>query len=407
VTRTANISDIATVRRLLRRSVRFDLEGRIVRGWSPLREALVAGVSAVGLGLGRERGWLDGTVVYVERSEPGRPAGLLAARLRRAGQEADITALAPDPDRVSGGALTWQRLLSDGVQDMATWGVLRVHVKVPETEVLTLQILRQSGFQPYVADTVLRAPASGGAALGLGPGRKAAPGHGATLGTSTGTGSGGIAAVTEATPVHAHSIGRILAAGRPASVRTHEDPAGDWEGEPLGGRFPPSARTRVALDKRGEVIGAWRTIPGRGGSWSRFALPPDGDPVGIVARACAEARSAAPDLPLFCAALGHEIGLHMALREAGFEPVTRRFRLVRHTAARRVTPAWSDLPAAVPAPPPPPVARSAPARTQRPTERTESRERWPTIRRTDRDRPSDRRASAPHQQGTARAQSGR
>jgi hypothetical protein len=43
---------------------------------------------------------------------------------------------------------------------------------------------------------------------------------------------------------------------------------------------------------------------------------------------------------VFATARGYESALNLALRECGFEPRVRRFRLVKHMAVRVMAPAW-------------------------------------------------------------------
>ena len=81
---------------------------------------------------------------------------------------------------------------------------------------------------------------------------------------------------------------------------------------------------------------------GCSGHWLRVVADHDTDAGPAIQRALADAggREGLPSLPIYSAARGYEPGLNLALRENGFEPVQGRFRLVKHTAARIMEPAW-------------------------------------------------------------------
>jgi hypothetical protein len=103
----------------------------------------------------------------------------------------------------------------------------------------------------------------------------------------------------------------------------------------------------VLLGPRGDVQAAWRTHRGPGGFWLHLITGADHDAGEAVAAGirAVQAHATNSPRPIYTAVMGHEARLNLALREAGFEPVGHRFRLVKHTTVRVLEPNWT--PAAV------------------------------------------------------------
>jgi hypothetical protein len=288
----------------------IDLETAVLRDRSPLWRAFDGWWPLPWPGGGAA----TATVVLDE----GADYALAQLRRRRCGTEADLLFVAPALDHGNGTALVWQRLLTGACQHVAQAGVQRVHAAIPADDRVALGVLRQVGFSATVTDLVLRRegsepPPSGTAKVALRP----------------------------ELPADRPAIDQLVRASLPQGTRAHQAAEGsDWWDYPLGGWTHRQAVRRVWLGPDGEVRGAWYLVPGRGAAWLRIVAPPGEDPGPALHAALAAARQRFGEGPVFAAAMGHETALNVGMREAGFAPVTTRFRLVKHHTARVLEPAW-------------------------------------------------------------------
>lgn len=293
----------------------LEIEDGVLVGRSALRQALSTLWPLPG----------NPVAALVGAPEDNCPGGALVLARRRANaSEADLVFIAPGLEKGNGVSLTWSRLVPEACQWLARRGVERVYVAVDEDDRLALQLLRQLGFVVYTNDVVFRADAS--TATGA---ETAVPSGGAEMRIAALQGAVAFAARQLAQGSLPESAGRHLPA-----------PGGDWDGYPLGGT---RGTGHALLDGTGTVVGAWRVVPGRGGTWLRFVVGPEARDAALVAIAVAITREAVgrQDTVLYATARGYEPELNLELRDAGFEAVARRFRLVKHTAVRVLAPAWS------------------------------------------------------------------
>jgi hypothetical protein len=288
----------------------LELESDVLSRASPLTRALGSC-----LPIGAKR-----TLTLLDPAETGSPEGFLQARWRRHAAEADLCRIAPGLNGAGGAALTWQRILTNGCSALGSAGAERVYVAIAEDDQVALQLFRQAGFFPYTNDVLFMRPA------GQPP---------ATYDASR---------VVPEDTLHRHAISRLYVEGVPEAVQAHEEPSGNaWQGYPVGGWSRPLASPSVLLGPRGDVQAAWRAYRGPGGYWLHFVTGADRDADDAVAAGLGTLVEAPGfrDRPVFSAARGHEARLNLALREAGFEPLGRRFRLVKHTTARVLEPNWA------------------------------------------------------------------
>jgi hypothetical protein len=240
-------------------------------------------------------------------------AGYVQARRRTDPAEADITWLAPDA--AEGAALGWSRLLGAVTQVLGAAGTQRVFVALPADDAVAAQVFRQLGFTEYAADAVYRRVGPCPAAVAQ-------------------------SRVVDESPALALRIHQTLLNQLPSVARTAQG-ADDWATYPAGGWTPGGERRRVWLDGRGEVLGAWRIVPGRGGLWLRLVLGSGVDAGRLVGLATADAQLRyGPDRPLYASVRTHEGALGVELEALGFELVARRRRLVKHTTVRVLAPRW-------------------------------------------------------------------
>ncbi len=285
----------------------LEIESVVLEGSQPVRRALQACVWP---------GHSHPVTVVLAAPAKGEPPGFCQARRRCGLVEGDLIWLAPSLSTGNGAARHWSRLVWGTTQALGARGIQRVFVALPRDDTLALGVFHQAGFVAYAEDTVYCRP--WGAPDGDPPAMS----------------------IAQEAPEHLAPILRLLAPSQPTAAATAPNTP-DWETYPLGGWLPAGARRRVWLGRRGEVLGAWRWLPGQSGHWLRPVVAAEADPADLLRRALAEA-SAAGDRsgPVYVAARRGEARLQRALVGEGFEPLLDRRRLVKHTTARLMTPAW-------------------------------------------------------------------
>lgn len=303
MTRRFHLWDVPRLRRAHLPPKPLDLESVVLEDGTPLSRAVRAtiqpGQRVVTLVLPAAVG--HGFIGYVQ------------ARWRTDPAEADITWLAPDA--TEGAALGWSRLLGALTQTLGAAGAQRVFVALPADDAISAQVFRQLGFTEYCADTVYRC---------LGPAPQTA----------------GPKRVVDESPAQTMRIRQTLLNQLPPGARTAQG-ADDWATYPAGGWTPSGDRRQVWLDGRGELLGAWRIVPGRGGLWLRLVLGSGVDATTLVRLATTDARARyGPKRPLYTSVRPHEGALGVELEAAGFERVAQRRRLVKHTTVRVLAPRW-------------------------------------------------------------------
>ncbi len=289
----------------------LDLETAVLLGQSPLRQA-ISGYLPLG-----NRGV---QTLVLDSQDGSTPHGFVQARRCLDGTEADLTFIAPSLAAANGAALSWQRLISGACQWLGGQGTQRIFAAIEENDRVALQVLRHLGFVAYTSETVFRHPAD-----------------------STPPAAPEGMVVMPAGARMTSAVHRLACLNSPDSIQANAGaPGGDWGRYPLGGRAPGAVSARVWLDKRGEVIGAWRLIAGRSGHWLQVLTSPGTEAGPPIRRALSDAAAGGdfPARPVYTTASAHEPGLNLALRQNGFEPVLGRLRLVKHTAVRVLEPEW-------------------------------------------------------------------
>ena len=346
VTRPFAARDIMWLRRHGESVALFDLESVIIDDRTPFGQAMSGLLDPFTSG----RVSLSGAASFVLPPETGRPAGFIQLRMRQPTHdgtaEADVFAIAPALERTQGAALSWQRLIGEACHLLASSGVYRIYCAVDEADGLTLQVLRQCAFQPYANDTVFSLDGASERISSHDVNPEPPP------------------AFAPESSEHEFAIRQLIRGALPRGVEAHE-PEG-WRGDRASYALRPRAARAgmVQLGARGEVVGAWRVIPGRRGTWVYVVSRENIDPGRLLESALQHVEhNSDGQRPVYCTAMGHEPNLNLSLRAAGFAPLASRFRLVRHLAARRMAPAWGELPQAAAASPPPPITRACAQRT--------------------------------------------
>lgn len=289
----------------------MEVEDALLVGHSPLRRAA-----------GAWRPMHRGTVqTFISpRDETGAAAGLVQTRLRCDAPEADFTFIAPALDGGNGAAHAWSRLIVDACQWLGARGVERVYAAIGEDDQVALQLFRTCGFSAYTTDVVFERPSCDDAV-------RAADLTTAPLG-----------------PDQQLAVRRIVHDALPETVRRCGDElGGDWFRYPLGGHASGATDARAWIDPDGRVIGAWRVVSGRSAHWLQAVARPGSDVGAMIGAALASTAADGPSAaaPVWSCARGYETDLNLALRERGFLPRLRRFRLVKHMAVRVLAPAWN------------------------------------------------------------------
>lgn len=298
--------DCLRLKRLQSEAVSLELEADILSSGSSLRRA-VTGMAPLA-----RRGAF---AILSDNGESG-VGGFVEARWRKDLPEADLRAISPGLDKSNGAALTWHSLVSGACSHFGSQGGQRVYVALSQDDLVALQVFRQLGFAAYATDTVFRRPP--------GPPPEGVESSGAPEET-----------------LHRAAITRLYLESAPESVQVHEEPTGAaWRRYPMGGWAGGAVGRAVWLGSQGDVQAAWRLYRGPAGYWLHMVAGAACDPLPPIQSAVASLPGASR-LPVYCAARGHETHLNLSLRDAGFEPLVVRFRLVKHTTARVFEPAWS------------------------------------------------------------------
>jgi hypothetical protein len=311
VTRAFAPRDVWRLRTMQADGTPLEIETAVLVGRSPVREAL-DGWWRVG------RHPVD--TLVLNDADGTEVRGFVQAHRRRDVPVADLTYIAPALDRAEGARDHWLRLIGGACQWLGERGVARLFATVAEDDAAALSVFRQLGFAVVSNDTVFARP----------PDRPvpAMP--------------GGIVNV-QPTPDLDYAARTRRFDALPEALRAS---AGgdiiDWVDGPGTRRAPGPVLGGLCRSDAGTVVGAWQLVGGRVGHWLRVsAEPPAGADVVLgaaLAWGAADGRLRARTI--FASARGDEAALNLALREHGFDTAARRFRLVKNTTARVLTPEW-------------------------------------------------------------------
>lgn len=314
MTRALRLTDIAWLLDVQPAGEWLEIEDRVLTARSPRQSALHALMPAAD----QDRA----VIVDIGLCESDQALALL--RMRPGRLAADLLYVWPPLEQAAGVALTWARVVAEACHWLGRQGTHRVYTAVAQDDRLALQVFRQIGFVVYTGDEVLCLPS-----LTVEENPAGEP--------AAGTRDGPL------DPASERAVRSMIEAGLGDAARGHLPTAGaDWDEYPLAGRACRGILSGARLAADGSVAGGWRVVAGRAGSWLRLA--------GRDGASCASAlvgalRTMVADprfrsRPVYASARGYEPEVHLALREAGFEAVAGRFRMVRHSTVRVLAPAW-------------------------------------------------------------------
>lgn len=293
------------VYRLQHSAERLDMVQALTRPRSPLAIAVLGpfpwratGVATYVLQMRRQGRRLAGFAQILKR--PGRP-------------ESDVLVLAPMLRTDAAAEDIWLRLLTKCAAEAGEHGVQRMFASAAEGG-REVDVLRQVGFVPYTQETVYR----------LVSGTRVTGARRAEIHTQQVSDSWGMQRLYQAVtpPVVQHAEGALESenSGFP----------------PLWWETPLLRSQGYVLSQQGEVTGAAHIQSGPAGHWLRIWSAYD-HPVVVPAllNHCL-ATLDRPDRkkPIYCAVRDYQSDIRVPLHDAGFQPYTRRSRLVKHLTVR-------------------------------------------------------------------------
>lgn len=299
VIRPFGLTDVLAVRRLQRTGAWLDLFHYLLLRRSALTTAMIAPVPWVGTGLAS----------YVWQSQQGIQG--FVQMLKRPGRyEADLLFIAPDIQQ-SPGEAAWEHLLAYCIEDAGRHGMRRLFASLPEGTAES-DVLSALGFAIYSNEDVfvVRRPP------------KAAPAP-----------QDGRLRLRREDDIW--WLRRLYSIYAPQPVQ-HAEGMSDGEGPlvlPLAW-WELTHQHGYVVANGNDIYGGVQLVSGRCGHW----LLVHGDPADQELMALLIQQGlhemAGNRWPVFCAVRDYQGGMRAVLYDHGFEPYTRRSRLVKHLAVR-------------------------------------------------------------------------
>ncbi len=297
--RPLGLTDLLSVRQLQRSGVWLDLFHHLLLRRSPLATALIAPVPWVGAGLAS----------YVWESQQGIEG--FAQMLKRPGRfEADLLFVAPDLQRPSGES-AWQHLLGFCIEDAGRHEVRRLFASLPEGTAQS-DTLSALGFAIYTNEDVF---------VVARPPKAAPPPHDPRLRLRR--------------EDDIWWLRRLVSIYTPQPVQ-HAEGMSDGEGplvSPLAW-WELTHQHGYVVDNGNDIAGGVQLVTGRRGHWLLVHGDPANQELMAVLMQQGLHAMAGSRWPVFCAVRDYQGGLRGVLFDHGFEPYTRRSRLVKHLAVR-------------------------------------------------------------------------
>jgi hypothetical protein len=297
VIRPFGLRDMLAVRKLQRSGVWLDLFHYLLLRRSALTTAFIAPVPWVGTGVASYVCEVDGNI-----------QGFIQL-LRRAGRhEADVVFLAPDIDLHA--TTTWTELLTYCIQDAGQHDIRRLFASLP-VDSAAIDVMAALGFASYAHEDVfeLSRPTPG-----------AAPQDGVVM--------------RPRQPDDVWWLRRLYSIYTPLPVQ-HSEGLSDGAGAtelPLAWWELTHQQSYVLYDGD-DICGGVQLISGRGGHWLLLHGDP-GNGKQMAALVQQGLQAADGRRRVYSAVRDYQGGLRATLQDAGFQPVARRRRLVKHLVVR-------------------------------------------------------------------------
>lgn len=241
--------------------------------------------------------------------------GFVQAIKRLARPEADIMAIAPDPDNhPRASTAIWQRLLEFIVKDAGEHGIQRLYICV-DSDSTALPLIIHSSFAPYIRETIFQLPSvsslpppSSDTAIFVRPQRES----------------------------DSFALHRLYTRYTPALVQQAEGRLlmNDDPPSPLHLRswWQPEHSEGLVFEEKGDVVAAAHIIRGNKGHWLRlYGAPEATDAVSDIILHSLHILSRYPRHPVYCTLRPYQTSFGPLLRAYGFRSGPSLTRLVKHT----------------------------------------------------------------------------
>ena len=291
--------DSLRVYRLQRKGLTLDLQRSLTQPVTPLREAWLSFLTQHAMG--------QPTYVWVGF---GDGEGFIQVRYRPHQAAADVAYLSPTLDASNQAANAWSQLLDGACVEVASRGIQRVFASLPDSSA-EMDLFQQSGFALYAGEDIyqLTSPSVGKEGAEPQVPRLQAP---------------------EDWP----AIQKLCVAITPQRVRQAEG------GITVAAGVEKNYRRYVLPGDQGEDLAAVLNVyVGTHAYWLRLLVHPNARDVteGLI-QWVLSSLAGQPPSPVYCNVRQYEGGVRSGLQAAGFEHLSTRALMVKHTLA------WSKLP---------------------------------------------------------------
>jgi hypothetical protein len=291
--------DSLRVYRLQRKGLTLDLQRSLTQPFKPLWEAWLAFLTQHAMG--------QPTYVWVDLREG---EGFVQVRYRPHQAAADVAYLSPTLQAGNHAANAWSQLLDGACVEAASRGIQRVFASLPDSSAET-ELFQQSGFALYAGEDIYQLASD---SVDKGRVEPQVP--------------------RPQAPEDWPAIQKLCVAITPQRVRQAEG------GITAASGVEKNCRRYVLPGDRGEDLAAVLNVyVGAHAYWLRLLVHPNARDVtdGLIQWVLASLADQPPS-QVYCSVRQYEGGVRAALEAAGFEHLSTRALMVKHTLA------WSKLP---------------------------------------------------------------
>lgn len=313
--RPFGLLDSLRLQRLAGQAVPLQLEHYLSSGQSPLLTALGAPLPWHG----------TGAATYLHSPDSNSPSenGFIQAIKRPNRAAADITCIAPGIDNSPHAAQIWRKLLEYVVGDAGEQGIQRLYLCL-ESEHKALPVIHQTGFAPYIQETLFRLTA---APPSLSPDR-------------------GATHVRPQQEADSIALQRLNSHYTPLLVQQAEgtlvkngDAHSPWA---LRTWWQPEQLDGYVYEEKGDILAALQIRRGRKGHWMSLMAAADAT-AAITALLSVSLNNMTPlgKRSIYCPIRPYQSSFGPLLTDFGFKPGPALTRLVKHTTSpvRQTAPA--------------------------------------------------------------------
>lgn len=286
--------DSLRVYRLQRKGLTLDLQRSLIQPFTPLREAWLAFVTQHAMG--------QPTYVWVDLRQG---EGFIQVRYRPHQAAADVAYLSPTLETGEQAATAWSQLLDGACVEAAGRGIQRVFASLPDSTA-EVDLFHQAGFALYAGEDIYQLAHPFLEQDGV---ERRAP--------------------RPQVPEDWPAIQKLCVAITPQRVRQAEG------GIAVAAGNEKSCRRYVLPSEQGDDLAAVLNVYfGANAYWLRLLVHPNARDVteGLIGWVLSSLAGQPPH-QVYCSVRQYEGGVRGALQAAGFEPLSTRALMVRHTLA--------------------------------------------------------------------------